>query len=209
MHRSRGSVLAVAAAAVAVGAIIVLAWQPQSEAPRLADISASPSAVIDDARVEPPQSMLPALRMPSYGALGNTEPKDYGWTGQPGSSAGMHNVELDTEIVYAVERDSGGCFARGEGPVPAPTTVAGFDALYVEPYRDDRRARFIAIDKATTRAYALAIADRTLCVYLTWGPSTSPDELDAAREVLTSLRAQPFEDNGIRIVFTTLGWDNG
>ena len=159
--------------------------------------------------VGPSQSMLPELQMPRYGALAATEPKDYGWTGTPGSSADMHNVDLGTEIVFAVEGEPGDCFARGEGPEPIPTTLASFDGLYVEPYGDDPVARFEPRGEVTTGAYALAIGDRTLCVYLSWGTSTSSPERAAALEVIAKLRAQPFGEDGVRIVFTTLDWDNG
>ena len=59
------------------------------------------------------------------------------------------------------------------------------------------------------RAYALAIGDRTLCVYLTWDPDTTQDELESARQVVESLRGQPFGDNGIRIITLPEGWDTG
>ncbi|MBA2374494.1 MAG: hypothetical protein H0V74_09905, partial [Chloroflexi bacterium] len=60
----------------------------------------------------------------------------------------------------------------------------------------------------TTAAYALPIGDRTLCAYLTWDAATTPDELNAAREVLESIRGQPFGQDGIRINFTLpAGWD--
>ena len=157
----------------------------------------------------PSPSMLPALRIPTYGALGRTEPKDYGWTGASGSSADMHNVDLGAEMVFAVENDHSDCFARGDGPEPVRTTVAGFEGLYVEPYDHDPRARFEPGDPVTTGAYALAIGDRTLCVYLSWSPNASPGEREEARAVLDSLRAQPYGVDGVRIVFTTLGWDNG
>lgn len=156
----------------------------------------------------PSTALLPALGMPNYGQLRNTEPQDYGFSGQPGISSGMHNVDLDAEIVFAVEADQDGCFARGEGPAPLPTTVAGFSAVVVEPYGGDARALFIPGGDETTRAYALDVEGRTLCIYLSWGPETSSDELEAARAVLDTIRAQP-NRAGVRIVFTTLGWDNG
>ena len=63
---------------------------------------------------------------------------------------------------------------------------------------------------ATTGAYALAIGDRTLCVYLTWDPDSPQDEVEAARQVVESIRGQPFGQDGIRINFTLpAGWDTG
>ena len=54
----------------------------------------------------------------------------------------MHNVDLGTQIVFAVERRDVDCFVRGEGPAPVPAALAGFRAAYVEPYRRDRVATF-------------------------------------------------------------------
>lgn len=216
---SRTAKFALAAAtavAAAVGASVL--WDdfgfgvpaPAVTAEPTATPNATPTAtLVPTPAAAMPPSMLPDLHIPRYGALRNTQPKDYGWTGAPGASADMHNVYLHAEMVFAVENDHPDCFARGEGPEPVPTTVAGLDGLYVEPYGDDPRARFEPGDPVTTGAYALAVGDRTLCVYLSWGPDASATERQAARAVLDSLRAQPFGAEGVRIVFTTLGWDNG
>jgi hypothetical protein len=65
-------------------------------------------------------------------------------------------------------------------------------------------------DGQTTGAYALAIGGRTLCIYLTWDRSTTADELDAARQVVESIRGQAYATSGIRITFTLHdGWDTG
>jgi hypothetical protein len=176
---------------------------PPSESPRN-------SAALQS--IEPSPSMLPNLFMPSFGALGNTEPQDYGWTGNRGSSAGMHNVvkggDRQTQMYFYVADD---CFGE-EGPEPVPIAVAGFDGWYVEPHPADfpntLSLHTWAEGDETTGAYALAIGDRTLCVYLSWDPTTTRAELDAARAVIESIRAQPISENGIRIVFTALGWDN-
>ena len=59
-------------------------------------------------------------------------------------------------------------------------------------------------------AYALAIGDRTLCVYLTWDAYTTEDELESARQVVESIRGQPFGRDGVLINFTLPeGWDTG
>jgi hypothetical protein len=88
--------------------------------------------------------------------------------------------------------------------------VAGLAALNVEPY-EDPSVQFVHRPgvAATTSAYALPIGDRTLCVYLTWDAATTAVELSAARDVVESIRAQPF-GTGIRINFTLdAGWDVG
>jgi hypothetical protein len=111
----------------------------------------------------------------------------------------MHNVAgpgKEIEMVFAIKYD---CFAGGEGPEPDPVTVAGLDAWYVE--------RIVL--GHTTGAYALPFDDRALCVYLTWNPLTTPEQLDAARQAVESIRSQAYE-GGIRINFTLpRGWDTG
>jgi hypothetical protein len=159
----------------------------------------------------PSASMLPALGLPGARASAGGE---YGWTGELGSRAGMHapvdtaGGGYQTQMVFAVEND---CFASGEGPEPVAVTVAGLDGWYVEPY-DGPGVIFMPERESdqTTGGYALPIADRTLCVYLTWDQATPNDALDAARQVVESVRGQPFGDNGIRITFTLPeGWDTG
>jgi hypothetical protein len=140
---------------------------------------------------------------------------EYGWDGALNSYTGMHNVvEMagggyhQTQMIFAVAND---CFASGKGPDPVSTTVAGLDGQYVEPY-DGARVLFMPERESgqTTRAYALPIGDRTLCVYLTWDPTTTPDELDAARRVVESIRGEAFGPSGLRIIFTLAeGWDVG
>jgi hypothetical protein len=92
---------------------------------------------------------------------------------------------------------------------PVPVTVAGLDGLYVEPYEPSRT--FVRPQGGeTTGAYALPVGHRTLCAYLTWDPATTPDELEAGRQVVESIRGQPFGADGIRINFTLpAGWDTG
>lgn len=118
-----------------------------------------------------------------------------------------------TQIVFAVEND---CFGSPREFTPTRVTVAGLDGLYVEPYDppDDRIVMFAARGLETTGAYALAVGERTshrtLCVYLSWDPTTTVAELAAARAVIESLRAEPAGATGIRLVFTTeSGWDTG
>lgn len=169
----------------------------------------------------PTASILPARGMP--GTRGPYLAGEFGWTAfELGSKTGMHSVienesspdeSRQTQLIFAVEND---CFPaarprRGDVPAAKPTakTVAGLDGLYLEPY-DDPSVLFIVPPRGgeTTAAYALPIGDRTLCAYLTWDAATTPDELNAAREVLESIRGQPFGQDGIRINFTLpAGWD--
>ena len=160
----------------------------------------------------PSGSTLPALRLPATRA---DVAGEYGWTGGLGSRAGMHNVIVEpgspnsfrqTQLVFAVEND---CFPRARGADPAPLAVAGLAGLYLEPY-EDLDVQFVSVGTGTTGAYALPIGARTLCVYITWDPSTTQDELNAVRAVVESLRGQPFGSDGIRINFTlNAGWDVG
>lgn len=160
--------------------------------------------------VEPSASMLPDLGLP--GSF-SSPAGDYGWTGVLGSKAGMHSVGgavfRQTQLVFAVLDD---CFAQDKDSEPAALTVAGFDGLYAEPY-EDPGVLFVPTGDETTGAYALPIGDRTLCVYLSWDPITTDDdrrELAESRQIVESIRGQPYGENGIRITFTLpAGWDTG
>jgi hypothetical protein len=90
-----------------------------------------------------------------------------------------------------------------------PVRVNGFDGVVVEPYEPPvpfGSPEGIEI----TRAYRLDIGGRHLCVYLTWHPTTTDDEIDTAARILDTLRAEHIGEDGIRIVFTLDGgWDTG
>ena len=169
-------------------------------------------SVADIASGTPPPSasVLPPLGMPG---TRSSPAGEYGWTGGLGSRTGMHKVVESggggqTQMVFAVESD---CFASGEGPEPVAVTVAGVDGWYVEPY-DGPRVLFMPQRESgqTTGGYALPMGNRTLCVYLTWDQTSTTDEVDAAREVVESIRGEAFGPSGIRIVFTLPeGWDVG
>ncbi len=168
----------------------------------------------------PVSSMLPALGMPARNGAG--EPAGvYGWSGQLGSAtssfvSAMHHVVegavageyRQTVIVFANEND---CFG-GDGD-PVSVTVAGLDGLYVEPFAGPYELSTVfgrPNEGETTGAYSLEVGDRTLCVYLSWDSATTPDELKAARQVVESIRGQPYGGDGIRINFTLpQGWDTG
>jgi hypothetical protein len=152
----------------------------------------------------PASSPLPKLGMPGHTA---SPAGMYGSQLDPGGRTRMHNVvETWTEIEFAALED---CFAAGEWSEPVPVTIGGLDALSVEPYRGDPSVPLRREPQATTAAYALPVGDRMLCAYLSWGPATTPTELDAARAVIRSIQAQPV-GRAIRFVFTTeAGWDTG
>jgi hypothetical protein len=142
----------------------------------------------------------------------------------------MHSVRQDagappdefrqTQIVFAVRDD---CFGSGTNAQPVPVTVAGLDGMYIEPFAWqkpdtptpqpsvwDSGVLFAPRGGETTGAYSLAVGVRTMCVYLSWDAATTADELDAARQVVESIRGQPYGASGIRIIFTLPeGWDTG
>lgn len=161
------------------------------------------------ASAETSASKLPALGLPG---MNLDEPAgEYGWTGGSGKTGGMHRVVevgsvfRQTQLVFEV---SANCFPAGGDPVAV--TVAGLDGLYIEPYEGSSVTFIPPRGGETTGAYALPIDDRTLCVYLTWDPATTPDELRAAREVVESIRGEPHGEDGIRINFTLpCCWDTG
>jgi hypothetical protein len=160
---------------------------------------------------EPSASTLPDLSLPRYPP---SVPGEYGWTGALGSRGGMHSVVAEdpssnefrqTQLVFAVRND---CFGAGGDPVPL--AVAGLDGLFVEPYEDSSVMFLTPRGGETTGGYALPIGDRTLCVYLTWDPTTTEVELAAGRQIVESIRGQPYGEDGIRINFTLpAGWDTG
>ena len=95
---------------------------------------------------------LPALTLP--GARGGA-PGEYGWTGYSGAGAGMHWVTESGEVAAMRFANRISCF-RGADVVTVPVTVAGYDAVYVEPYEPP--VTFIrGMGDETTRAYGLKI----------------------------------------------------
>ena len=186
---------------------------PVNPAPASSQGGEASVPAIDSGAPMPSASSLPDLRMPG----GASSPEgEYGSTVSLGSPTGMHEVVEEAgggyrqiQMVFAVEND---CFAGGYGPEPDAVTVAGLDGWYVEPY-DGPGVLFMPHQREPgqiTGGYALPISDRTLCVYLTWDPTTTTDELAAARQVVESIRGQAVGADGIRIVFTLAeGWDTG
>lgn len=198
----------------------------QAPAPPLAVIDVSPSAAPDSrpsspaspapaSHVAPPTTTpaaagsLPVRRFP--GTRLPSSPGEYGWEGAAGQQEGMHRVIGDgtdgheTSMVFAVGPD---CLATSGKP-QVPVRVAGFDGVAVEPYEPP--VVFGTADgDEITRAYALAVGDRTLCIFVTWRPATPDDERDAALRIVDTLRAEPIGEDRIRIIFDPGdGWDSG
>lgn len=191
-----------------------------------ASVEPEPSACVErtPTYVEPPSiepqpsaSMLPELGLPD--ARPNQRGGQHGWTGALHARAGMHRVIENrcssgfrqTQLVFAVQND---CFPDSlvaTGAEPQTVTVAGLDGLYLEGNTTDRTMLFSTPKGGeTTGAYALPIGDRTLCVYLTWDPATTPDELTAVRQVVESIHGEANGPSGIRIIFRLPGgWDTG
>jgi hypothetical protein len=174
--------------------------------------SAAESVATTVGSSEPSASTLPDLSLPRYPP--SALPGEYGWTGALGSRGGMHSVVVEdpssnqfrqSQLVFAVRND---CF--GESGDPVAVEVAGLDSLHVEPFERWSMTFLPPRGSETTGAYALPIGDRTLCVYLTWDPTTTEEELAAGREIVESIRGQPHGEDGIRINFTLpAGWDTG
>jgi hypothetical protein len=149
-----------------------------------------------------PNRSLPGTRASAGG--------EYGWEGEPGDRAGMHKVNESegrevAALTFAVGPD---CLTERAGQEALPIRLAGFDGVSIEPYEPP--VTFGAGDDPVTRAHALAVGIRTLCVFLTWESTTTADELAAAEDVLDTLRAVPVGGSRIRITFTLdEGWDTG
>jgi hypothetical protein len=163
---------------------------------------------------EPSATLLPELSLP--GSRGDEPAGVYGWTGGLGASTGMHHVIgnannfRQTQLVFSIRED---CFGAAGNPIPV--TVAGLNGLYLEPYKAERGEPIVTFiypprGGETTGGYALPIDDRTLCVYLTWDPQTTRGELEEARQVVESIRGEPYGVDGVRIIFTVPArWDTG
>lgn len=157
---------------------------------------------------------LPDRGLP--GTRPNSRTGEYGWTSGVGTGGWLHRViegppgvTRQTQLSFRVDED---CFTGNPGAKPTAVTVAGLDALHLEPY-DGFEGYWSTSNPSggeTTAAYALPVGDLTLCVYLRWDAATTPEELRSARDVVESIRAVPFQDTGIRINFTLPpGWDTG
>jgi hypothetical protein len=200
---------AIAAAAVVVIAVVGLGVLGATNQSEVGNRSPSPAASPSPSRPTEPRGSLPSRRLPGTRASAAGE---YGWQGGAGASAGMHkviegsNAREVAALIFEVGED---CLAAGQAQESTPVRIAGFDGVSVEPY--DPPVPFGGPDgDEITRAHALAVSDRTLCVFVTWHATTTDDERDAALQVLETLRAEPIGDQEIRITFMLdEGWDTG
>ena len=122
----------------------------------------------------------------------------------------MHWVTGDGEVAvmrFLSPRETRACFRSAE-VVRVPVTIAGYEGAYLEPFLPP--VTFVGVGDEITRAYELTIGSGTLCIYVTWHPTTTADELDRVLGVLDTLRAEHRDDGSIRINFTLMdGWDSG
>jgi hypothetical protein len=110
----------------------------------------------------------------------------------------------------AVDGAAADCFAGADGPEPVPVTIGGVNGMYVEPYGDPSvQVTQPQGDGTTTAAYALPFEDQTLCVYLSWDADISAEELEAARQVVESIRGHRHRA-GVQFILTLpAGWHTG
>jgi hypothetical protein len=100
------------------------------------------------------------------------------------------------------------CLVRTGNPEPERVEIGDLDAVLIEPY--EPAFQFSESVDGITRAYALDVGDTTLCIFLTWHPTTTEEEIASAEATVQSLRAEPFGEGGVRIVFDLFDrWDTG
>jgi hypothetical protein len=81
------------------------------------------------------------------------------------------------------------------------------EAVSIEPYQP--AVTFVDRGDEITRAHAISVGEQTLCVFLTWHPSTTDNELATAAAILDTIRAEPIGER-VRINLTLpQGWDTG
>lgn len=139
-------------------------------------------------------------------------PGTYGWAGSSGNSNGMHWVVEDGASTHQAAAMT---FSAGPGCVPAiPTegathvTVAGLEGVVVDPF--PVAVTFGSVTNATTRAYALAVGVRTLCIYVTFNERTTATERARTLAILDTIRAVPRGQSAIYITFELRDiWDTG
>jgi hypothetical protein len=140
---------------------------------------------------------------------------EYGWDAIPGVAerAGMHwfnreggnGYEL-ADMLFSIGPN---CIAEFGDLATTPARVAGYGAVYVEPYEPAVSYNDPSGDE-TSRAYKLDIAGRPLCIYVSWHATTTKAQVDSLLDVIESIRAQPIISDGIRINFyLEEGWDIG
>ncbi|HEX5012572.1 MAG TPA: hypothetical protein VFV72_00325 [Candidatus Limnocylindrales bacterium] len=159
-----------------------------------------------------PVESEPPLRLPGTRA---SPAGVYGFEAGPRTSATarMHKVIGEggavREATALTFRVGANCLGSINDSATEPVRVAGFDGVAVEPYEPPVT---FGPSRGTevTRAYALAVDDRTLCAFVTWQPSTTDLERNAALHVLDTIRTQPIGDDRLQVSFTLdEGWDTG
>ena len=193
-----------------------------AEAPNLA---ATLGAIVESLRFEPGEATavspspgqrsplqspsLPALSLP--GAFASPA-GEYGFDSGLRPSAGMHKFTGDGSREVADLTFSVLCDAKEWDEPTQHVNVAGFDAVYAEPYEPPVTFTGPEGDE-TTRAYALAVGDRTLCAFLTWHETTTDEERDALLQIVETIRAEHIKNGRrdfVRAIFTLdEGWDVG
>jgi hypothetical protein len=154
-----------------------------------------------------PTPELPRLEMPGTRA---SPAGEYGWEGVTGTEAGMHYVparaDAGTAMTFAVREDCYAGAAAAEGPTTV--TVGGYDATVVQPHEPG--IGYPTRGSEITRAYAVDVDGTTLCIFVSWYPATLQSDIDAAIQVVESIRAQERGEGRVRITFTLpAGWDVG
>ena len=152
---------------------------------------------------------LPTLQMPGFGP---SRAGWYGWTALvPGQHVATHYVvepegREATEIGFTVGPD---CLVTTGNPEPRRVEIGDLEGVSIEPYEPGYLVGPGAEDEIT-RAYELEVGNTTLCVFLTWHPTSSEEEIARAEAAVQSLRAEPTGFRGVRIMFRlSHGWDTG
>jgi hypothetical protein len=199
---------ALAAAALVVVAIVGFSLASRPGLP-VVGVTSSTSPAPAHAPLESPS--LPALDLPGTRA---SPAGEYGFDSVLRGTHGMHKVVEDGQDYREVADLSFSvlCDATEWDEPTQPVKVAGFDGVYAEPYEPP--VTYTGPDgDETTRAYALAVGDRTLCVYLTWHETTTDAERDALLQIVETIRAEHIKNGRqdfVRAIFTLdEGWDVG
>lgn len=157
----------------------------------------------------PPRIALPGVPLPPIRLPGATSSPAgvYGWEASDGYQTAMHKVvgpRESTVLAFAIGPD---CLKESEGQQRVPVSHGELWGVSVEPYEPPVLFSNRKGDE-TTRAYALAVGERTLCAYVTRHErTTTNDEWQAAIRAVESLRLY-LKGNNVRIYFTLdSGWD--
>ena len=211
MNTARIGVVVAALSAALVGcatAVVPSATRESSQSqPASPALAASPTTSPAATRVE--EGSLPVLPLPRPRG---SPAGEYGWEGGLGDRSGMHRVigvDNDYREATAMMFQVGPRCLEASQTQQVPVRVAGLEGVVVEPYLPI--ASFGGAEPSmVTRAYALAVGARTICLYLTWNSATTPEELTSAEGILVTLRAEPIGESRIRLVFRLeAGWDTG